>query len=56
MSFVDRIIHVLDEYADSEYFENPIQAIREHIKSLINTKEEAQGCYLVTIWIQISKI
>ena len=42
MSFVDRIIHVLDEYADSEYFESPIQAIREHIETLINTKEDAQ--------------
>lgn len=42
MSFVDKVIHLLDEYADSEYFENPIQAIREHIKSLINTKEDSK--------------
>ena len=42
MSFIDRVIHVLDEDLDSEYFEKPIQAIREHIKSLINAKEEAQ--------------
>lgn len=42
MSFVDRVIHALDEYVDSEYFENPIQAIREHIETLINTKEDAQ--------------
>lgn len=42
MSFVDRVIHVLDEYVDSEYFESPIQAIREHIETLINTKEDTQ--------------
>lgn len=42
MSFVDRVIHALDEYVDSEYFESPIQAIREHIETLINTKEDTQ--------------
>lgn len=42
MSFVDRVIHVLDEYVDSEYVESPIQAIREHIETLINTKEDTQ--------------
>lgn len=42
MSFIDRIIYVLDEYTDYKYFENPIEAIKEHIKSLINTKEDAK--------------
>lgn len=39
MSFIDKVIHTLDEYKDSAYVEDKLQSIKEHIMVLINSKD-----------------
>lgn len=38
MSFVDKVIHTLDSYTDTPYFEDEIEGIKKYIKVLINTR------------------
>ncbi len=40
MPFIDKVIHNLDPYVNTEYFEDEIHSIKEHIKVLINSKDK----------------
>ena len=41
MSFVDRVIHILDDTRTDTYYEDCICAIKEHIEVLLNAKEQS---------------
>lgn len=43
MSFIDKIIHTLDECKDDLYVEDDLNSIKEHIRVLINSKDDNQG-------------
>lgn len=40
MPFVDRVIHTLDSYAQTPYVENKLEDVKEHIKVLMNTRDD----------------
>ena len=40
MPFVDRVIHTLDSYAQTPYVENKLEDVKEHIKALMNTRDD----------------
>ena len=40
MSFIDRVIHVLDPHSNAPYVESEIDSIKKHIGVLINSKDE----------------
>lgn len=39
MSFIDRVIHVLDPHSNAPYVESEIDSIKKHIGVLINSKD-----------------
>ncbi len=43
MSFIDKVIHTLDDCKDDSYIEDDLHSIKEHIKVLINSKDDNKG-------------